>query len=197
MTWEQRDAFLEAGGGRRARRDELFAVLAKAGLRPGEVFALKPGDIDWGERTLRVERAWMFGPVKPTKTYEERTVDLTPELVRALAQHMTWLKAELAARSRAGASSNGYSRTTRASRTTRRACGRCSSAAMREGEAPGLPALRPAPHLRVPSSSPSQRADHVRERPAQARESVDDAPLLRALDPEQGTPRRVDLLDRR
>ena len=32
--------------------------------------------------------------MKPTKTYEERTVDLTPELVRALAQHMTWLKAE-------------------------------------------------------------------------------------------------------
>lgn len=50
--------------------------------------------IDWGERTLRVERAWNLGRVKATKTYEERTVDLTPELVQALALHMNWLKAE-------------------------------------------------------------------------------------------------------
>jgi len=59
----------------------LFAVLAKAGLRPGEAFALKPGNIDWTERTVRVERAeraWNLERVKPTKTYEERTVDLTP-----------------------------------------------------------------------------------------------------------------------
>ena len=93
MTWEQRDAFLAAGAPE-TRYATLFVVLAKAGLRPGEAFALKPGDIDWGERTLRVERAWNLGRVKSTKTYEERTVDLTPELVRALAQHMTWLKAE-------------------------------------------------------------------------------------------------------
>ena len=32
--------------------------------------------------------------MKPTKTYEERTVDLNIELLRALAQHMTWLKSE-------------------------------------------------------------------------------------------------------
>jgi integrase len=93
MTWEQRDAFLAAAGSE-TRYVTLFAVLAKAGLRPGEAFALKPGDIDWRERTVRVGRAWNLGRVKPTKTYEERTVDLTPELVRALAQHMTWLKAE-------------------------------------------------------------------------------------------------------
>jgi hypothetical protein len=30
-----------------------------------------------------------LGRVKPPKTYEERTVDLTPDLVRVLAQHMT------------------------------------------------------------------------------------------------------------
>lgn len=88
MTWEQRDAFLAAAGAE-TRYVTLFAVLAKAGLRQGEAFALRPGDIDWGERTLRVERAWNLGRVKPPKTYEERTVDLTPDLVRALAQHMT------------------------------------------------------------------------------------------------------------
>jgi len=92
MTWEQR-AFLEAAAGE-PRYATMSAVLAKAGLRPGEGFALQPGDIDWGERTLRIERAWNLGRVKATKTYEERTVDLTPDLVRALAEHMTWLKAE-------------------------------------------------------------------------------------------------------
>ena len=70
-------------GARDTLRDALRAVLAKAGLAPSEAFALQPGDIDWGGRTVRVERAWNLGRVKPTKTYEERTVDLTPELVRA------------------------------------------------------------------------------------------------------------------
>ena len=93
MTWEQRDAFLEAAAAE-PRYATLFSLLAKTGMRPGEAFALKPGDIDWSERSVRVERAWNLGRVKPTTTYEERTVDLTPELVQALAQYMTRLKAE-------------------------------------------------------------------------------------------------------
>ncbi len=93
MTWEQRDAFLAAAAGDRPY-GTLFQVLAKAGLRPGEGFALKPGDLDLRERTMRVERAWSLGRLKPTKTYEERTVDLTPELATALERHLVWLKAE-------------------------------------------------------------------------------------------------------
>ena len=93
MTWEQRDAFLAAAAAE-PRYTTLFSLLAKTGVRPGEGFALQPGDIDWGERTVRVERAWNLGRVKPTKTYEDRTVDLTPDLVEALARHMTWLKTE-------------------------------------------------------------------------------------------------------
>ena len=56
MSWEQRDAFLEASGKERPYV-ALFAVLAKAGRRPGEAFALKRGDLDLRERTVRVERA--------------------------------------------------------------------------------------------------------------------------------------------
>jgi len=93
MTWEQRDAFLTAAALER-QYSALFVLLAKAGLRPGEAFALKPGDIDWNGRTMRVERAWNLGGEKPTKTYEERTVDLTPELVHALERHVRWLKEE-------------------------------------------------------------------------------------------------------
>jgi hypothetical protein len=43
---------------------------------------------------VRVERAWNHGRVKPTKTYEERVVDLTPELVAVLQAHVAWLRAE-------------------------------------------------------------------------------------------------------
>ncbi len=93
MNWEQRDAFLEAAKPLR-RYSALFATLAKTGLRPGEAFALQPGDVDVRGRALRVERALSLGRIKPTKTYEERTVDLTPELLRAVQQPLAWLKTE-------------------------------------------------------------------------------------------------------
>jgi integrase len=45
MSWERRDAFL--GAVKNPRYSTLFELLAKAGLRPGEAFALQPVDIDW------------------------------------------------------------------------------------------------------------------------------------------------------
>jgi integrase len=44
LSWEQRGAFLEAAAAERPY-GTLFALLAKGGLRPGEAFALKPGDL--------------------------------------------------------------------------------------------------------------------------------------------------------
>ena len=35
-----------------------------------------------------------LGRIKPTKTYEERTVDLTPDLLQTIQCHLTWLKTE-------------------------------------------------------------------------------------------------------
>ena len=93
MSWAQRDAFLEAAAAERPYAT-LFAVLAKGGLRPGEAFALKPGDLDLRGHALRVERAWSYGRLKATKTSEDRVVDLTPELARALQRHLVWLKTE-------------------------------------------------------------------------------------------------------
>ena len=60
MTWEQRDAFLEAVAAVPSY-NAFFATLAKAGLRPGEAFTLKSEDVDLNERSLRVERAWSLG----------------------------------------------------------------------------------------------------------------------------------------
>ena len=65
-----------------------FTLPAKAGLRPGETFALELDDIDFQARTLRVERAWSLGRVKATQTSEARAVDLTPSLTLALRRHV-------------------------------------------------------------------------------------------------------------
>jgi integrase len=89
LTWEQRDALLAVTAEHRPRYHALFAVMVKAGLRPGEAFALKPGDFDWQERTVRIERALSDGGrIKPPKTYEVRTVDLTPDLLVTLQRHL-------------------------------------------------------------------------------------------------------------
>jgi integrase len=56
LSWEQRDALLAAAASDR-RHHALFSVLAKAGLRPGEGMALRPGDLDFRNLSIRVERA--------------------------------------------------------------------------------------------------------------------------------------------
>src|SRR4029434_6220962 len=75
MSWEQRTRFLEAAQQER-RFFVVFQVLAKAGLRPGEAFALQLGDVDFRAQTLQVERAVNLGRLQPNKTYERLTVDL-------------------------------------------------------------------------------------------------------------------------
>ena len=94
MTWEDRDAILAVAAPSR-RSHALLSVLLKAGLRPGEAFALAPGDLDLTRCTLRVERAvTMGGRIKDTKTHEVRDVDLTPDLALTLRRYLTWLRAE-------------------------------------------------------------------------------------------------------
>ena len=94
LSWTDRDALLAEAASDR-RHYALFATLVKAGLRPGEGFALRPEDIDFKNQTLRVDRAATDGgQVKDTKTHEVRRVDLTPDLTATLKRHLTWLRAE-------------------------------------------------------------------------------------------------------
>jgi hypothetical protein len=65
----------------------LVAVLAYAGLRPGEALGLRWNDV--GERTMLVERSVAFGELKSTKTGKARTVRLLAPLTESLA---TWRK---------------------------------------------------------------------------------------------------------
>ena len=41
-----------------------------------------------------MECAVSLGRLKPTKTYEEREVDVTPHLLQTIQQHLTWLRTE-------------------------------------------------------------------------------------------------------
>jgi integrase len=96
LTREQRDAALAEAGNHPDRRPPvLFELLAKAGLRPSEAYALTPGDVDFTGGTLRVERGLEMKrrTVRATKTYERRAVDLTPEMVRTLKSYLPWLTA--------------------------------------------------------------------------------------------------------
>ncbi len=79
----------------------LLALMAGTGLRPSEALALRPGDLNLRERSVRVERAMdLDGRVKPTKTEETRSVDLSDTLIRRLSDYAIWLGAEAVASGR-------------------------------------------------------------------------------------------------
>jgi len=79
----------------------LFSTMAGTGLRPSEALALQPGDLDLSRRRLKVERALDYdGGVKPTKTDETRTVDLSDPLADSLRGYLTWLDLEAMAHGR-------------------------------------------------------------------------------------------------
>ncbi len=113
MTWAQKQAFesklleMESAGQLSPAYATLLFVMGRTGLRPGEAQALKPGDIDFHGKRLRVERAATLNPrrltdnseeplwiTKSTKTGEPRWIDLGPETIEKLQRHLTWLKSE-------------------------------------------------------------------------------------------------------
>jgi integrase len=68
----------------RLRDAALVAVLAYAGLRPGEALALTWGDI--GVRTILIEKATSLGELQGTKTGRTRSVVLLKPLAADLAE---------------------------------------------------------------------------------------------------------------
>jgi integrase len=62
----------------------LFLVLAHTGLRPGEAFALQWPDLDFTNRSIRVERAWSKGRIETPKTGRNRMVDMSEHALRTL-----------------------------------------------------------------------------------------------------------------
>jgi integrase len=71
-TWEQDAA--------------LFLTAAFAGLRRGELVALRWRDVDFAKRSIRVEGSFSHGAVTTTKGGRARAVPLVAEVARALAR---------------------------------------------------------------------------------------------------------------
>jgi integrase len=86
------------------RREEMESILAHmqgrypagvwnyyqfafaTGVRPSEQIALRWGDVDWNDRTIKVCGAWVLGAEKVTKTNRVRFVDLTTFALAALVR---------------------------------------------------------------------------------------------------------------
>lgn len=98
----QRDAFLKVTAAPKYRPYGMaWEVMAKAGLRPSEAYALQPHHLDLKASTLRVEQALDLRvrgcadrAVRPTKTYEQRVVRLSSGLADSLKRHLFWLREE-------------------------------------------------------------------------------------------------------
>jgi len=76
----------------------LWALLAKAGARPGEGAAARAEDIDFQSGTIRIARATTDGglveTIKSTKTACVRDVEMSRDLAAILKRHLTRLRAE-------------------------------------------------------------------------------------------------------
>jgi integrase len=87
------------------RNEHLYALTIAAGLRLGEVTALKWGDIDWtpGQESIKIQRAivWKTGGGflmdAPKTTYGLRSIEIGADMVRRLRQQLELVEALRAA----------------------------------------------------------------------------------------------------
>jgi integrase len=88
-TPEEATAFLDHARG--DRYVVAYGIVILAGLRRGEVCALRWSDVDWDTGGLRVERALVYlgGELveQPTKTGRTRDVELDAGVLEALREH--------------------------------------------------------------------------------------------------------------
>ncbi len=92
FTRDERDALLYAAAGSPDKRwVALFSVMARAGLRPSEAYALKIDDLDLAGGTLLVARALNEDrSTKSTKTGKRRGVEVSNELAATLKGYLPW-----------------------------------------------------------------------------------------------------------
>lgn len=91
LTAEEVKRLLEAVDEHYPQRYAEVAVLARCGLRPGELYALKWEDVDFADQIIRIERSVWRGEVSSTKTDAPREVPVTQDVLDALQSHRQWL----------------------------------------------------------------------------------------------------------
>jgi integrase len=62
----------------------LFLTALKTGMRLGELSALTWADVDLTDATIRLRQSYTGGELSSPKNHEQRSVDLTAELVELL-----------------------------------------------------------------------------------------------------------------
>ena len=140
----------------------LLAVLAYAGLRPGEALALRWTDLR--ENTILVERAVSLGQVKGTKTGQNRTVRLLSPLA---VDFREW-------KMRCGRPANDCPRLPRPRRSALERAGLPILAppslppGCRPSRSGDPPAVRPAPQLRLTAAPRGPQRD-LRRSPTRPR----------------------------
>lgn len=67
-----------------------FEFAFMTGMRPEELIELRWGDVDWHERTIKVQRARTSKGVKTIKTYSARDVDMVRRAIAALETMKPW-----------------------------------------------------------------------------------------------------------
>ena len=155
-------AVLAAAIERERRMAPYLLTLVRAGLRPSEGVALQWDDLDLGARQLRVERSLgSDGRAAPTKTGDVRTVDVSPELARALLRVPREQKAETLKR---GWAEDAAVDVRLGCRDSARPVERHEGMTPGTQEAPQPPPPRPLAHVRNDAPRP-RGADHVRGGP--------------------------------
>ena len=87
LTFEQFDA-LVAAAKKIDPRAHLFVLLGgRAGMRRGEIIALRWRNVDFARGVIKVVESDFKGELKPTKNSKGREVPMTPELRAALEAH--------------------------------------------------------------------------------------------------------------
>jgi integrase len=81
----EEDDTLELDSGLAAEQDAaIYLTAAFAGLRLGELRALRWRDVDFAQETIRVPRSYTYGALKTTKGRKVRSVPMVEEVARAL-----------------------------------------------------------------------------------------------------------------
>ena len=84
LTKDQLRTFLDATAKVSRAYGPFFLTLARTGMRLGEALGLQWEDLHLDEYTIRVERAISNGRVETPKSGHGRTVDVSPQLAKAL-----------------------------------------------------------------------------------------------------------------
>ncbi len=94
LTWEEKTKLEETVKDRYPKHYPLVLMALRTGVRIGELLALKPEDLDFEGRFIKVRRNYVRGRITSTKSNKMRKVDMSPQLANVLKSYLTERKEE-------------------------------------------------------------------------------------------------------